>query len=97
MFAWQMNFTLLVSCSIHSLLQQLQVDLLGQQRVPNHLQAEIPSRGPQNLLGVVLERSRKLCLQQYQKELFTETSYMDAYRKGRERFSREQLAVFAGI
>lgn len=65
-------------------------------RVPDHLQEEVPERGPASCMGVVLERSRLLCLQRYEKELFTETSYLEAYRRCQERLTREQLAVFAG-
>lgn len=65
-------------------------------RVPDQLQAELPERGPASCLGVVLERSRLLCLQRYEKELFTETAYLEAYRRCQERLNREQLAVFAG-
>ncbi len=66
-------------------------------RVPDHLQEEVPERGPATCMGVVLERSRLLCLQRYEKELFSETSYLDAYRRCQEPLTREQLAVFAGL
>ena len=48
------------------------------------------------MTGVVLERSRRLCLSQYQKELFTPTSYLDAFSRMQDRLTRQQLAVFAG-
>jgi hypothetical protein len=69
---------------------------LQEQKVPDFLQAEVPERGPPNLLGIVLERSRALCLQQYEKELFRDDSYLDAYKRCQQRLTREQLAVFAG-
>lgn len=64
--------------------------------MPDHHQSDIPVRGPASMMGVVLERSRRLCLSQYQKELFTPTSYLDAYARMQDRLTRQQLAVFAG-
>lgn len=78
------------------MLVAVQMALEKQPRVPDHLRAEISERGPASCLGVVLERSRLLCLQRYEKDLFTETSYLDAYRRCQERLTRSQLAVFAG-
>lgn len=65
-------------------------------RVPDHFLPELPAGGPATMIGVVLERSRRLCLQQYRKELLTPTTYLEAYSRGGERLSREQLSVFAG-
>ena len=65
-------------------------------RVPNHFLPELPTSGPATMVGVVLERSRRLCLQQYRKELLTPTTYLEAYSRGGERLSRQQLSVFAG-
>ena len=48
------------------------------------------------MIGIVLERSRRLCLSWYQKELFTPTSYLDAYARMQDRLTRRHLAVFAG-
>lgn len=73
-----------------------QVELAEVPRVPDHFQPELPENGPATMTGIVLERSRRLCLQQYQKELFTPTTYLDAYARSQGRFTREQLAVFAG-
>ncbi len=74
-----------------------QVELAKVSRVPDHLRNEVPQRGPDSCLGVVLERSRLLCLQRYEKELFSESAYLDYYRRCHERLTREQLAVFAGV
>lgn len=74
-----------------------QVELAKAPRVPDHLQSEVPRRGPASCLGVVLERSRLLCLQRYEKELFSESAYLDYYRRCHGRLTREQLAVFAGV
>ncbi|CAL8468190.1 g7729 [Coccomyxa elongata] len=75
----------------------LKVELAKVPRVPDHLRSEVPQRGPTSCLGVVLERSRLLCLQRYEKELFSESAYLDYYRRCHERLTREQLAVFAGL
>ena len=74
-----------------------QVELAKVPRVPDHLQEEVPQRGPLSCLGVVLERSRLLCLQRYEKELFSENAYLEYYRRCHERLTREQLAIFAGV
>ena len=74
----------------------LQMELAEVPMVPDHHQADVPARGPATLMGVVLERSRRLCLSRYQKELFTPTSYLDAYARMQDRLTRQQLAVFAG-
>ena len=65
-------------------------------RVPEHLAKGVPARGPCSMLGVVLERSRQLCGQAYEKERFTETDFWDAYARCQERLGPEELAVFAG-
>ena len=75
----------------------LQVELAEVPRVPDHYQADLPGSGPATMLGVVLERSRRLCLSQYQKELLTPTSYLDAFARMQDRLTRQQLAVFAGL
>eukprot|EP00898_Chlorokybus_atmophyticus_P007181 jgi/Chlat1/7464/Chrsp6S07500 len=45
----------------------------------------------------VLQRSNDLAAKLYQKELFTETSYLKLYRKSERPLSPEQLSVFAGL
>jgi hypothetical protein len=57
---------------------------------------ELPAGAPGGALGTVLERSRALCLLRYEKELFTETSYLDAYARCQVALSPAQLGVFAG-
>ena len=75
----------------------LQVELATVPRVPDHLHTDLPANGPATMIGVVLERSRRLCLQQYQKELRAPDSYLDAFLRCQDRLSRQQLAVFAGL
>eukprot|EP01018_Ginkgo_biloba_P024118 Gb_34925 [translate_table: standard] len=45
----------------------------------------------------VYKRSRDVCLQLYEKELLTETSYLHVYGLQEGNFSPEQLAVVAGL
>eukprot|EP00899_Mesostigma_viride_P029171 jgi/Mesvir1/9439/Mv09836-RA.2 len=54
-------------------------------------------KGGESMLMEVLRRSRDICLQLYEKPLFTETSYLELYRKSGGRLSDVQLAVFAGL
>lgn len=65
-------------------------------KVPMALEVGIAAERPQGALGAVLERSRLLCLVRYEKELFTETSFLDLYAKCGTELNSEQLAVFAG-
>jgi hypothetical protein len=65
-------------------------------RVPDHFLPELPEVGPATMIGVVLERSRRLCLQQYQKEVLMPTTYLEAYLRCGNCLSRQQLSVFAG-
>ncbi|KAK9816813.1 hypothetical protein WJX72_005334 [[Myrmecia] bisecta] len=79
---------------------RLKEELLAQaDRVPANLCVQLPAEVAPGALGTVLERSRRLCLQLYEKELFTETSYLDLYNRCRETnpLDAEQLAVFAGL
>ena len=73
-----------------------QVELADVPRVPDHFQCDLPASGPATMMSVVLERSRRLCLQQYQKELFTPISYLDTYARMQDRLTRQQLSVYAG-
>ena len=75
----------------------LQVELASVPRVPDHLHSDLPVNGPASMTGVVLERSRRLCLQQYHKEVFAPDSYLDAFSRCQDRLTRQQLAVFAGL
>ncbi len=54
----------------------------------------LPPTTPPGALGVTLERSKQLCLQMYEKELFAETSYENVMSQ--LVCTPEQLAVFAG-
>jgi len=63
-------------------------------KVPAALTVALPSNTPPGALGVTLERSKQLCLQMYEKELFTETSYENVISQ--LVCTPEQLAVFAG-
>ncbi len=72
------------------------MELADVPRVPDHFQCDLPASGPATMMSVVLERSRRLCLQQYQKELFTPISYLDAYARMQDRLTRQQLSVYAG-
>lgn len=54
----------------------------------------LPASTPLGALGVTLERSKQLCLQVYEKELFSETSYESMTKQ--LVCTPEQLAVFAG-
>eukprot|EP00854_Cymbomonas_tetramitiformis_P000852 gene852-1344_t len=48
-------------------------------------------------IQVVLNRSRDICMRTYEKELLTETSYLDFYKKCDVKLTEEQLAVLAGL
>ncbi len=48
-------------------------------------------------MGTVLERSRQLCLQQYQKPAFHEGSYLEAAQRWQLALAPAQMAVFAGL
>jgi hypothetical protein len=65
--------------------------------VPAGLEVPIPEGKPGGALGTVLERSRLLCLKQYQKPLHTDTSYLSQLAQMREHhaLNNKQLAVFA--
>lgn len=47
-------------------------------------------------LATVLERSRRLCLQRYEKDLCREDSYLRYYQRLEVPLTPAQLAVFAG-
>ncbi|DBB10844.1 TPA: hypothetical protein ACH3X3_007317 [Trebouxia sp. C0006] len=64
-------------------------------KVPAAVTVALPPNTPPGGLGVTLERSKQLCLQMYEKELFTETSYENVISQ--LVCTPEQLAVFAGL
>ncbi|XP_043937137.1 exosome component 10-like [Protopterus annectens] len=47
-----------------------------------------------NLLLMVWQKSKELCLKKYTKPIFTETSYMDLYRKMKRQFNEQELTAF---
>ncbi|GLJ17682.1 hypothetical protein SUGI_0308520 [Cryptomeria japonica] len=59
--------------------------------------ASLPFESEEGPLLEVYRRSRDICLQLYEKELLTETSYLHVYGLQEENFSQEQLAVVAGL
>ncbi|KAH9330725.1 hypothetical protein KI387_002833, partial [Taxus chinensis] len=59
--------------------------------------ASIPSESGEAPLPEVYRRSRDICLQLYEKERLTETSYLHLYGLQEENFSPEQLAAVAGL
>lgn len=57
----------------------------------------MPSESGEAPLFEVYKRSRDICLQLYEKELLTETSYLHVYGLQDGNFSPEQLSVAAGL
>ena len=58
------------------------------------LEVDLPPSTPPGALGVTFERSKQLCLQMYEKELFTDSSYQNM--TAQLVCTPEQLAAFAG-
>lgn len=58
----------------------------------------IPEGKPVGALGTVLERSRQLCLKQYEKPMFNEHAWREVLLNFRDvpLLTKEQEAVFAG-
>jgi exosome complex exonuclease RRP6 len=50
-----------------------------------------------NLLNAVLTRSRDLCLKKYEKDEFSDDSYLKLYNKYNVVFNQQQLRVFAAL
>ena len=72
-----------------------QAELIEQgSKVPPALAVDLPTSTPLGALGVTLERSKQLCLQMYEKELFTDSSYQHV--TAQLVCTPEQLAAFAG-
>ncbi len=53
--------------------------------------------GGRDALLTVLERSRLLCCQRYEKELRAPDAYLRAYQRLETPLSPKQLAVYAGL
>ena len=60
------------------------------------LQLPLPAGAPAGALGTVLERSRQLCLQMYEKQLFSEQAAEQAYNNSKLGLSMTQQGVYAG-
>ena len=73
----------------------LQDELIKQgSRIPPGMGVPLPPSTPPGALGVTLERSKQLCLQMYEKELLTDSSYQAM--TAQLVCTPEQLAAFAG-
>lgn len=72
--------------------------------VPEHLAVQLPpaaqaaaaAPGSSVALATVLERSRQLCLLQYEREQYNPHSFMELFTKLNATLTDEQLSVFAG-
>jgi hypothetical protein len=72
--------------------------------VPEHLAVQLPpaaqaaAAAPDSsvALATVLERSRQLCLLQYEREQYNPHSFMELFTKLNAILTDEQLSVFAG-
>jgi len=62
-----------------------------------HVAMPLPEKNPGGALGIVLERSRQICLHLYEKEQLRENSYLTLYEKINKNFSDEQLSVFSAL
>lgn len=62
-----------------------------------HLVVDLPMGNPGGALGTVLERSRQLCLQMYEKELLKKDSFMALYDRINKNFNDEQMSVFCAL
>ena len=73
----------------------MQAELIRQgSKVPPGMGVTLPPSTPPGALGVTLERSKQLCLQMYEKELFTDSSHQSM--TAQLVCTPEQLAAFAG-
>ncbi|KAL6781777.1 RRP7 [Auxenochlorella protothecoides x Auxenochlorella symbiontica] len=71
--------------------------LASKESVPPHLAVDLPEHGPSGALGTVLERSRTLCMLQYEREQCREDSFLQAALKLDVVLSGPQLAVFEAL
>ena len=75
----------------------LQAELIKQgDQVAPELQLPLPAGAPAGALGMVLERSRQLCLQMYEKQLFSGQAAEQAYDSSKLGLSATQQGVYAG-
>ena len=79
----------------HGLLLQAELIKQGDQVAPE-LQLPLPAGVPAGALGTVLERSRQLCLQMYEKKLFSQQAAEQAYSSSKLGLSTTQQGVYAG-
>ncbi|XP_042490265.1 protein RRP6-like 2 isoform X2 [Macadamia integrifolia] len=61
------------------------------------LSAQADSESGDDLLSEVYRRSYDICMQLYEKELLTDTSYLHVYGLGGANFNAQQLAIVAGL
>ncbi|GAB4823405.1 hypothetical protein N2152v2_010451 [Parachlorella kessleri] len=77
---------------------KLRVELAARgDRVPEQLRVPLPPGCPAGALGTVLERSRRLCLLRYEKELLRPDSWLTLLGKIDTPLNDEQAAAFAGL
>mmetsp|Transcript_17675 Transcript_17675/g.49413 ORF Transcript_17675/g.49413 Transcript_17675/m.49413 type:complete len:795 (+) Transcript_17675:280-2664(+) len=79
---------------------RLKAELLAKPNVSPELRVPIRAcaAAPDNALGITLERSWKLCLKLFQKELHDDTAYIKDLGKCKgELVTREQTAVYAAL
>uniref|UniRef100_A0A061SIC0 Exosome complex exonuclease RRP6 n=1 Tax=Tetraselmis sp. GSL018 TaxID=582737 RepID=A0A061SIC0_9CHLO len=79
---------------------RLKAELTERENVRTDLRVPVPpaSGAPDTALGIVLERSRQICLKLFEKELHTETSYLkDLQKIEGPPLSSEQTAIYAAL
>ncbi|OCT70254.1 hypothetical protein XELAEV_18037175mg [Xenopus laevis] len=52
------------------------------------------ANGQQNLLQLVWQRSKDICLKKFRKSIFTEGSYLDLYQKQKKHLNTQQMTAF---
>ena len=94
--AYQLLVCPLPMLSTGRVVLQGELSRLPKNTVPADLRIVLPPGNPGGAVGLVLERSRQVCLSLYQKPLFTETMYLDYCTQCQLSLNPEQMAVFAG-
>ncbi|CAD7701296.1 unnamed protein product [Ostreobium quekettii] len=88
-------------CDTHYLLyiyDKLRHQLIDQgEEVPEKFQVDLRDGSPTGALGTVLERSRILCLQRYEKPLLNEFSYLSILKREAEGLNEVQEMVAAAL